>query len=522
MAAVTLYAGGTTSDTGATPNTSGNFTPAVGDLIVVCASFPGTTAPGAVTLTSSIGGNTFSRVVSASWPTTPANYGLIFVADQLIIAGEDIAQSVTISYTADEGTGSNLAILKVTGMTKVGTAAVRQSGSDNDRSSGATPTVPLSVGAALTTNPLIGATVVLLNPGAIGTPSGWTQRANISHASPNNALTADSIDSGFTGNTVTWSTTYGQVGCAVAIELDASSTSTGTAAPTSGLAQAVGQIPGLGRELQRAIGLGAAAIVGQIPGEQKILHQTGTAGLATIAGLAPTLATERAISPAVGSIGTVGQIPDEYRELNQAVGVGLALFGGQVPNVLSGVNGESAAGAGLLTLAGLAPGLEAELAQPVGVGAATIAGQAPGLGTELLQPVGTGPLTIEGLAPTLVGEAPAELDLPIEVGLLTVTGLVPIILTEDVRGHITARKRRSRYYGQIPEASDSHIATVVVEPPPVPAITVALADYQDGGVLTIDTTDAELELGRIETRRAAIARQRREEEELMAILMRAA
>jgi hypothetical protein len=225
MAAVTLYAGGTTSDTGGTPNTSGAITPTIGDLIVACVSMPGSVEPGEATLTSSIGGNTFSRIVIAGWPTVRQNFGYIFVADQLIATGEDISQTVTIAYATDEGTGSNIALLRVTGMTKVGTAAVRQSGTENDKSSGATPTVAFA-GAALTTNPVIGTTVVLLNPGAIGTPSGFTQRANISHATPNNALTADTIDSGFTNSSVVWSTTYGQVGCAAAIELDASASST--------------------------------------------------------------------------------------------------------------------------------------------------------------------------------------------------------------------------------------------------------------------------------------------------------
>jgi hypothetical protein len=220
MAAVSLLV--TTSDTGGTPNTSDSFDPTVGDLLVVCVSMPGTltTTP---TCTSSIPGNTFSLITAGGWPTTPDNWVRIFVADQLIASGEDIAQTVTIQDTSDQATGTNIAVLAVSGMSKTGATAVRQIGTpDNDNSAGATPTVPFA-GAIQTTNPTIGAVAVLLSASAIDPPTGWTELCEIGHITPNVSLEVVARNSGSTASSLLWTSTYGQVGAAVGIELDASS-----------------------------------------------------------------------------------------------------------------------------------------------------------------------------------------------------------------------------------------------------------------------------------------------------------
>jgi hypothetical protein len=493
MAACTLAV--LTPDTATTPNTSGAFTPAAGDTLVVLFSASAVVNETAPTCTSSVAGQTFTRVTFGFYSTSFLISA--FISDQPATA---VSQTVTCDTPNDQGTGTIIGVYRVSGMTRRGILSVRQF-KTNFGAAAVTPSATFDT-AALTGNVTLGMFANLTNPAGITFPPNWTESGDVGYASPDHGGEVIFRDSGFTGTLVQWGSNSGNAWGTLMLELDSAAA---TVAPAVGLALLEGRLPTVtgtsGVEGSTAPGVGAITAVGQIPGEERILNQAGTAGLATIAGLAPTLTRELAIAPTVGLAQMGGQVPGEYRELNQQVGVGLAILGGQLPTVVGEGATEAASTptAGLATIAGLAPNLETIAVITPQVGSITGIGYAPDLVGETAPSVGVGTLTIVGLEPTL-----------------TLEGVV-----EEIRGYVKTRKRRSRYYGQIPEASDSHVPVVVVEPPP-PTITVVAADYQDGGVLTIDTTGTELELGRIETRRAAIARQRREEEELLAILMRAA
>ena len=218
MATCTFRVG--TADTGNTPNTSGTFTPAVGDLLVVFVLGTGTsTSPG--TLTSSVGGFTFTNVVSQ--PRTGGSTAdmYCFIADALVASAT--SQTVTFTTVATSS-GSVIHVYSVSGMTKLGAAALLQTAYTASIPNGNTPAATFS-SAVQTGNPTLG---LLINNGSSGTgvtvPSGWTvpTGGNIGYATPNAGAQVIHRDSGFTGTTVTWGSTTATIAAAIVLELDTS------------------------------------------------------------------------------------------------------------------------------------------------------------------------------------------------------------------------------------------------------------------------------------------------------------
>lgn len=246
-------------------------------------------------------------------------------------------------------------------------------------------------------------------------------------------------------------------------------------APGVGLVSTVGQIPVVEGDVFPGVGL--VSTVGQIP------------------------VVEGDVFPGVGSVVTVGQIPDEYRELNQNIGLGSAAIGGHAPEC----GGENYIGCG--------------------AGLGIMEGRQPDLYLERIIEPGVGTAILEGRLPTVVGDSGApgvEATALPGVGLVTLDGQLPTLAVEydKPRGHV--KGRRSRYYGpEYVELSNS-LEPVVSLTAPQPFITEVVADFRPDEVLKIDTSGTEYRISQIEARRALIAKRRREEEDLMAILMRAA
>lgn len=194
--------------------TSGSFTPAEGDLLVVVISISGTTAPflGPVTTSTGI---TFSYVGEAT-PRT-----LVFVANSLVPASPS-AMTAQWDGTGDSGTGCTIIVARLAGMTRTGLSAVRQFKTQNSGTSGTTPSVVLDA-ACLTGNPTVAAVGIGgVNPAAITEPSGWTEQADTGFASPAVGQEYATRDSGFTGTTVTWGSTAGGSFGAIVVEFDTS------------------------------------------------------------------------------------------------------------------------------------------------------------------------------------------------------------------------------------------------------------------------------------------------------------
>lgn len=191
---------------------SGAFTPAADDLLLVAVYASGSAAA-TPTLSSSVGGKTFSLVGSAAGKATSADTLYLFVADQLASA---TSQTVTFD-TTDNVTGTVMNLYQVSGVTVTGTTAIRQFGKQENQASGATPAVTLS-GACQTGNPVIAAHYNASTAPTI--PSGWTAGATATHSAPTQRGSAYYRDSGETGSTITWGGTSLSDHCSIVAEIE--------------------------------------------------------------------------------------------------------------------------------------------------------------------------------------------------------------------------------------------------------------------------------------------------------------
>ena len=193
-----------TADTGATPNTSGAFTPATGDYLIVFCPASGT-LEGAATCTST-SGVTFTFISNALFQGGSGEF-LVFRCDALVTAGQAVSQTVTVNCPTDPSTGTNIIVYSISNTTGGGATGWRQSAGSN-RAAGLTPN-PTFAANCLATNVVVGCIANSSNPAGMTPPSGWTETAggDIGYGSPTTGAAACHIDSGFTGTTVTWGST---------------------------------------------------------------------------------------------------------------------------------------------------------------------------------------------------------------------------------------------------------------------------------------------------------------------------
>ena len=205
-----------TADTGATPNTSGAFTPAVGDLLVAFVVASGTIDAFPNNLVGSTG-MVFEDIISATY----AAGGLLYAFVSTTLVSSATSQTVTFN-PADGATGTIIYVCRVAGMSRTGTDAVRQS-RNQDLGTAATTPAPVFLSAALTSNPVLGCVGNSTNPAGMTPPSGWTEgTADLGYANPTTGGEYAFINSGFTGTTVTWGSTSASIFGAVILELDSS------------------------------------------------------------------------------------------------------------------------------------------------------------------------------------------------------------------------------------------------------------------------------------------------------------
>lgn len=210
----------TTPDTGASPNTSGAFTPVANDLLVVWVQ-AGNSAEPTATLTNSAG-LTFTRIGQALYGTS-AHSLYLFVANALAAAS---SQTVTADMVPDGALGTAIGVMRVSGMTRTGSSAVLQFAKEENKVGGNTP-APVFGASAQTGNPTLGAVANLTNPATITPPTSWTEAADVGYASPTCGLEHVFRDSGFTGTTITWGSTFGTQGASFIVELDTSAVPAG-------------------------------------------------------------------------------------------------------------------------------------------------------------------------------------------------------------------------------------------------------------------------------------------------------
>lgn len=213
----------TTPDTGNTPNASGAFSPASGDLLVVFVTKEASALSSPMAsadLTSSVAPTGFTLIRNEGHRTSTCHVG-VFVADALTV--NTTSRAVTIASGADPGAGSNIAVYTVSGMSNVGAAAVRQSGGQTNQAA-ATPAPAFGV-AALTTNPVLGCIYNGTNPAGLTPPGSWTESARADTGYTTGQVSGIETcyrDSGETGTTITWGGASATLFASVIVELDAS------------------------------------------------------------------------------------------------------------------------------------------------------------------------------------------------------------------------------------------------------------------------------------------------------------
>jgi hypothetical protein len=217
MASVSLLGTATWNTTSGTKTVTA--TPAVGDLIILITGHSGsnvTTAP-----TDDQGG-TYTQLDFA----TKASAG-----DRLTAWARDslISSAVSTIFTHAPGTttGGGLAVVKVTGMSKVSAAAKLQSAVINQvgANAGTTPT-PVLGATPQSGNPVIGAVFNAVNPAGMTPRTGYTELTDVGYTTPAAGLEVMSLNSGETSATIAWGGTSSAAYCALAVELDASASGT--------------------------------------------------------------------------------------------------------------------------------------------------------------------------------------------------------------------------------------------------------------------------------------------------------
>lgn len=189
-----------------------------GDLLVVVCLLTGATTP--PTVTDDNGSGTYVEVTGGGFvKNASADKVTIFVRTALVPA----TLSTIITMTSPGGdTGGGLLVYRVTGMTRTGQAAVRQVAGQSNQAASGTP-APVFPQACLTTNSVIGAVLNETNPATI-TPTAspvFTEKHDTGYATPTTGIETQTLDSGFTGTTLTWGGTSATQFASIAAELEA-------------------------------------------------------------------------------------------------------------------------------------------------------------------------------------------------------------------------------------------------------------------------------------------------------------
>lgn len=204
------------STANATSYVSSSFTPTLNDLLVVLVCVTGSTV--VPTLTSSVAGQSFTLVGSIN-PFSIGNTQHLFVASQLSTA---VAQTVTFDCTGDAGTACVIEIYRISGMSKTGLSAVRQSviTQDNATVDRAFSTI------TLTGNPII-LQVATHGNTTLTAPSGFDAVTTTTTTTPTENVVGTKANSGVTATTITFGGTITAGGGVIMVEMDTSVPSVG-------------------------------------------------------------------------------------------------------------------------------------------------------------------------------------------------------------------------------------------------------------------------------------------------------
>jgi hypothetical protein len=386
MATGTLGVSGGTS-TGASSMAFSSFTPAADDLLVVIVGANGSRA--AASLTSDVSGDTFVEFARRDFGTTSSIYA--YVAEQL---ATNTPQVLTWDCTGDAFGAAGYAVIRYSGVTRTGLAAILQSAEDNG-GSGETPEC-IFASSALTGNPTLAAFFIAVNT-AITEPSGWTELNDTGGTS--RRIETANRDSGFTGTTITWGGAAGAgTWGAITAEIDTSAAGGGTIEEADGTASGTGGASGVGASTAAAAasasGAGAASGVGRSTAESA----ASAAGVGAASGVGAS--TAASVGSASGTGAATGVGASTAAAVGSAAGIGAATGVGAQDGIQSGdgsaagVGAAAAVGASTAAAAGAASGLGAASATGTGI----IAAVGSATGTSAVSAAGSATIAAIGAA----------------------------------------------------------------------------------------------------------------------------
>lgn len=194
-------------------------TPTAGGLIVIVTTSTGNTSGAAPTDDQ---GGTYTLVATIV-KAASADTMMVWVCNRLTPA----AVLTSYSHAPGASTGGSVAAWEVTGMTRYGSSAIRQS-AKQDNQAAATPTPVFSV-AALTANPVMGVVFNETNPATMTPRSSpaYTERGDGGYATPTTGVEGMSINSGETATSIAWGSASASAFCAVVVEFDISALASG-------------------------------------------------------------------------------------------------------------------------------------------------------------------------------------------------------------------------------------------------------------------------------------------------------
>lgn len=215
MTAIALLTSDSDSNAGGTNTRVVTFTPAVDDLLVVVVGSSGIAGSFYPAVTCD-NGVTFTRVTPGAVPRID-----VWISNQKVSSA--VLHTVTVDYTGDATTGQNIDVLKVTGMTRTGTSAIRpgQILNQDNATSGTTPQVVLPA-VCLTGNSALFIVRAATTDPFSTPPAGWTELSDNGFDTPSVAMACSAIDSGFTSDTITAGASVAANYASLAIEFDAS------------------------------------------------------------------------------------------------------------------------------------------------------------------------------------------------------------------------------------------------------------------------------------------------------------
>jgi len=202
--------------TNAATYATGNVGQAVNDLLVTFALVTGTADAG--DMTDSQGGS-WTQITTAV-KAASADKLWCFIRNARCPNADPL--TVTMDVTGDNGTGCIIFVVRVSGMSRVGANAARQSAVQSNQA-GATTPAPVFGAAVLTGNPTLGFVGNATNPAGMTPPASWTELViDVGYATPTSGGEYVTRDSGFTGTTITWGSTSASAFGDIIVELDTS------------------------------------------------------------------------------------------------------------------------------------------------------------------------------------------------------------------------------------------------------------------------------------------------------------